>query len=686
MTRIGDLLFARAPHALALKETPLLRLRTLPALLAPLVVAVLAATASPAAAEATPGVPVVTTVSPTGDTLAGSFTLAVDVDLNGLPELTLSPSLGTQYTQVFFPAPKTVTADQCPSTCRISWDFDTTSWGHAFYSTTAQALVEWWNPDGTSGRTGWLGYYDAPVEPSWISNVTRDAEDTGAAGYATRVFNAGGTVTATSNVPREADEVIDVRVYTPSPTEGGGTLVAQTTTTWSAEPDAAGNYIGSAHLNTSALPEGDYQLYMRPHNASGQWGLSTGRTLLVRHKPVVTVFDASPALQAVGAKTVVGAYVYRPMADRVTWSTLRVTVDSGTPQVLSDLYWSVPGSTTKPVSTSAELPDALSAGTHTITTEVLDTHGDRIGQPGTSTVRVVTFNETAVVPPLVLGVPTTIVLKGTAPTGLTYESCYFGMYERPGFVGGGGSCKPGTSTHSQSVAWTPQTVGAGRVEFSASFQQGTLDSPLQTVPVTVYARRSATLSAPTSSSYGTRLNATVVVRDVKTFTGSPVASRGVKVSLQRKTAGTSAWTTIATATTNTAGNVTLPFTNTVTGRLRAVVTSSVPGRTITLAERGITSVSTVTWSTLPSSVRVNALVTAKVRTAPYESGAKVQVQVRRKGSTTWSTMTTRSVASTGYATGSFRISRPGTWQVRVVRLATTQHATGYSTTKNVAVA
>ena len=150
----------------------------------------------------------------------------------------------------------------------------------------------------------------------------------------------------------------------------------------------------------------------------------------------------------------------------------------------------------------------------------------------------------------------------------------------------------------------------------------------RTFPVTVYAARAATLTAPTSCAYGGKLTATVKVTDRTNYAKAPTAKAGVAVTLQRKAAGTSTWISVGTGKTDAYGKAVIAFTNTASGRMRAVITSAVPGRTITTTERPITSVSVVTWSSLPSTVRSGAMLTAAVYAKPYEKGATVRVQAR----------------------------------------------------------
>jgi len=652
--------------------------RRLPAVVA--AVTLMGALLPAAAAEASTPSPQVSLSSPAA-TVTGNFTITADVDLDGAPGLTIRPTIG--YDSGLDVTDKTVTAADCPTTCQVTWDVDTTSWEHAIGPGTKALDITWFTTDPVPTWGSFVRYftYDAPVESSWVSDTIRDA-DPAAEGYSPAVFTTGGTVVASSEVAREPDEILDVRLYAGPAGPDNPTPVLDTTTTWGATPDAQGRYTGQAHLDTSALPEGDYVLYAKSRNSAGQWGADGGDHLLVRHTPAVTVDPAGPPLQSVGDTTYVGARLMRPLT--ATWSGLRVSVDGGTPQVLSGVYWSASADTSKPVSSSAVLPQPLSPGTHTVTTEVLDTAGNRIGQPGTSTVRVYAFtNESATVPPLVLGQTSYVTLKGSAPAGLTYQSCYFGLYERSGMVAGGGACTPGSTSYSRSIPWTAQTVGTGKVEFANTSTQGP-HGPTHSIPVTVYARRSVTVSAPTSSAYGARLTANVSVRDVKTFTGGPVAAPGVAVSLQRKAAGTTTWVTIASGKTNTYGNLAVVFTNSVNGRLRAVVASTVPGRTLATSERAVTSRSTVSWSSLPSWVHSGYQAYAAVYARPYDKGASVRVQARRVGGT-WVNVGSAYVSTSTYAKAGFRLYSRGTWEVRVVRLATTGHSTGYSSTRRITV-
>ena len=129
----------------------------------------------------------------------------------------------------------------------------------------------------------------------------------------------------------------------------------------------------------------------------------------------------------------------------------------------------------------------------------------------------------------------------------------------------------------------------------------------------------------------------------------------------------------------------LSFANTANGRLRAVLGSTVPGRTVYTSERSVQSIATVTWSAYPAAApRSGTTLYAAVYAKPYEAGAKVQVQARYRGGA-WLTLSTAIAATNDYARPAFRLSTRGPWDVRVVRLATPYRVAGYSTARRVTV-
>ena len=85
----------------------------------------------------------------------------------------------------------------------------------------------------------------------------------------------------------------------------------------------------------------------------------------------------------------------------------------------------------------------------------------------------------------------------------------------------------------------------------------------------------------------------------------------------------------------------------------------------------------LTSPTVAASGASGARAYASVKARPYQRGALVRVQARRPGASSWKTFGSRSVSSNGAARAGFRLYARGTWQVRVVRVATTLRATGY---------
>lgn len=643
--------------------------------------------ALPASAEEPPPeYPTVTLTSPLTQVVDDSFTIEADVDLKGAPSLVLTPTIGTQYAVTKeFPA-TTVTQATCPAVCHFQWDSRATSEADALPSRVTRVKLEWTVPDlGVTSATAHDFYYDAPVEAAWISGWLRDSDPT-LEGYPDAFFGSGGTLTSSSDGPLGADQYVDVQVRAAAPDGNASPTIWQTEVPWDQEAGADGRFHSRVHLDTSAWAEGRYEVRMSPRDGQGRWGYTAWNGLVVRHTPVVTIDAASPPVQAWGMNTptVVGARVQRPLNGSLTPTSLRVTVDNAAPQVLKGtVYWSFPGDQDKPASGIATLPQQLGLGSHTITVEVLDQYGNRLGLPGSSTVRVVEFTDTVTVPPLVVGQTSQITFAGTAPAGLAYDSCTFALHERTGQVGGGGACPRLATTYRTTVPWTPQTSGAGRVELS-TYTTTMVRSPTRIVPVTVYAARKATLTAPSSSKYATRLSATVAVTDTKSL-ATTVAAAGIPVTLQRKAIGSSTWSTIGTGTTGSTGRVALSFANTANGQLRAVLASAVPGRLVTTSERTVRSIATVTWSAYPAATpRSGATLYATVSAKPYETGAKVQVQARYRGGA-WKTLTTQAVPSSGSVRASFRLYSRGAWDVRVVRVATPLRAAGYSTTRRVTV-
>ncbi|WP_344209862.1 hypothetical protein [Kribbella sancticallisti] len=203
-------------------------------------------------------------------------------------------------------------------------------------------------------------------------------------------------------------------------------------------------------------------------------------------------------------------------------------------------------------------------------------------------------------------------------------------------------------------------------------------------PVTVYAARRASVSAP-AVPYGGRGTAKVVVQDARkanVWTASPA---GITVYLQRQTVGTTRWVTLGSAKTVTGGIASIPFISATNGAFRAVLASSVPAETLISPAIGAVSSAVVSWRLAPRTAIRGRAVTYEVAAVPYDVGALAQLQVRKAGATKWTTVKSVAVPTTRIARFAYAFPSAGSWSVRVYRPATKQHAMGLSMAVAVAV-
>lgn len=670
--------------------TRLLTRRTTAALTA--LVAGIAALAGAAPARAADPVPATVTLRPitqVGVPLAGPFTVAADVAMNDSVQVSVTPGTlvynnAMLWSKMTYLPAKTLTAAECPTTCTLDWAVDPTTQAAAWPTTAHVSIRTQVSTDGADPvlvpAVG--GEFLSPVAD--IQGSSKDLErpaSTITADYMPGVLHASGTIRVASPTVRLAGETLRASLQTIPSSGTTAVEVASAAGAWGTADPTTGTTPGSVTLDTSAVAEGSFQLYVQGRTGAGQWGWPRylGQ-VTVRHQAVVTTWPVSPVL--------VGSPVSTTLALRGPWLGgydavgIRTRVDGGAP-VTSPFGDYGAGGVAK--YTAVTVPaDRLPLGTHTLTVEVIDPDGQRIGTAQTITVPVVTFTETVSHGPLVVGQQVPVTIKGTAPAGLTYGACDFRFIDQAGQNNtvDGTVCwfeKSFTTTTNPIV----RVAGPARFELIPETTSGL--TMKRTFPVTVYAARTASLSAPSSSAYGAKVTTTIKVTDRTDAAKAAVARSGVTVTLQRKVAGTSKWVSLGSAKTDTYGKAAIVFTNTANGRLRVVATSSVPGRTLVSAERAVTAVSTVAWSSLPTSARSGSLVYAKVYAKPYEKGAHVRIQARLKGTTTWRTYGTASVSSTGYAKPAVRLYTRGTWEVRVVRAATALRATGYSTARRVTV-
>jgi hypothetical protein len=138
---------------------------------------------------------------------------------------------------------------------------------------------------------------------------------------------------------------------------------------------------------------------------------------------------------------------------------------------------------------------------------------------------------------------------------------------------------------------------------------------------------------------------------------------GVPVTFQTRTAGTTTWRTFATVKTNSLGKATTTRAVTLNTQWRAVVPARVgyygAGTTATVAT---TVPAKLTLSGVPATGYSSRTYTATVKVLPASSRV-VYVQVRKAGSTTWSTLAKKTTDRYGVVKVGVKRAR-GTWYVR----------------------
>jgi hypothetical protein len=646
-----------------------------------------AAVAPSVASEADPVVEVLQPVSTVPGTaiVDGPFDMIVQVT-GGVPhDLTLTPWLPSWAASSPTADPVTIPAGSCPESCSVSWRLNpasqTTPWYPGFARLDVDAVM-----DGRSIQTYGNGVnYQPVVQPTRVAGTEATATPN-TAGGGPEVFDSGGWVTFSGLGTRAADEQVQVSVLTAAG-DLSATPLLSAAGFWSQEPDPDTGYaVGRAQLNTSALPEGRYRLVAQAHDSAGRWSYASPGSIVVVHSPPVTVRADDPGMVAAGQPITVRVEVRGLRSPAPRPGTVRLTMNGTVSEYPADLTdWYVPRDTTKASTRVIAASTAgLPVGAVDVVAEVLDVGGKSIGRASTS-IKVIDFRETVTVPALVVGRSASVRLRATAPTGTALLQCFVSLQSplKQDFTSN--LCPgPRATSVDRNAVFVPQNAGTGVLRAEIMAHDGVI-GPQRDVRVTVYANRTATLAAPARASWGTVQTATVTVLDEKRVGLRSPAAAGLTVTLQRKKAGSSTWTSIGTAVIGSTGKATIRYTNAASGRLRALVKGTVPGSTVASAERSTTSVAVVAWSSLPTSARYGSVVTAGVYAKPHEKGALVRFQARKLGTATWKSFGSGAVGTSGYAKASARLPSKGTWEVRIQRAGTTAQATGYSTVRRIKV-
>jgi hypothetical protein len=440
-------------------------------------------------------------------------------------------------------------------------------------------------------------------------------------------------------------------------------------------------------LDLSKVPNGYYAVLARPRTRDGYYGGGVREIHVRVYHGVPTVFDGERETVRVqgdagftGNVTVTGA-----LPSGLAPASVELTIDGVARPTWLDATWKTAGwqylhtsQTLRYTMTGAELP----LGTHRLTLGVRATNGELIGKLTERTVKVIpNFQYGVVTPLLVVGRKSQVAIAVDAPAGRRLTSCEIAFGARQVERLGPWCAKP-TPALRVSPSVIPQFAGPN--VFSFSLRDDTGNSGFYTVNDHVYAARQAIVSAPAVPA-GARGTAKVVVQDSRTINRWSAAPAGIVVYLQRQTVGTTRWVTLGSTKTVAGGIASIPFTSTANGAFRAVLASTVPLETVISSATGAVSSATVGWRLAPRAATRGKAVTYQATAAPYDVGSVAHLQVRKAGTSSWTTVRSVQVPKATIVTFGHAFTGSGTWTVRVYRQATKQHALGLSTPISVTV-
>ncbi|MCX5185633.1 hypothetical protein [Streptomyces sp. NBC_00268] len=213
-------------------------------------------------------------------------------------------------------------------------------------------------------------------------------------------------------------------------------------------------------------------------------------------------------------------------------------------------------------------------------------------------------------------------------------------------------------THTVTVTVTDSTGAVGTASVKAVV---TADKLTATAPGSVVLGKSVTVSGLLTAG-----------------TGNPLAYR--TVSLQARPAGSTAWKTVATGTTNGNGTIALTTKPARNETLRLVAAAGTKPVSTALK----VSVSPqVTLKASATTVRRGVTVKFGGAVASKETGATVKLQVYRSGA--WTTIASKPQSSTGQVAFSVSEKTKGTFTYRLLTVATTGFAAAHSPSVKITV-
>ncbi|GAA2037623.1 hypothetical protein GCM10009740_31900 [Terrabacter terrae] len=642
--------------------------------------------ASAVAGETTAtGDAVVTMVSPeAGSTVQRGFTAAFDVALGDQDDTTLTATFAGDE------ASRTVTRAQCADTCRVELYLEPL---HGFLdagtgTTSGYLRYTWTTPSGEGHALPYLTF----ASPAIGHDSTRMTTPTpNTAGYAATVVDTTTTLkftptqwigcTPNCQTPA-AGETVEVRVYpSTGPTPPAGDNYLQRTVAEWTKADTA--WEASATLDFSALPEGSYSLYSRGRSADGWYAAGTSydyRPIIVRHTPAMSIdMDATPDL--VGTNRVATVTLRGPLADKVGY--VEVTRDGVVLNPGDDQQW-WPSTLTRPEVTASRLVDlgTASVGHHTVSTRMLvsTTFDKQVGAPVTGSYDVVSLNIKVTPGVAFVGRASSLGISADAPAGRVIDLSAWEFTNPDGTTAATGTWCSACGQHGTgSAAFMPQAAGTAGYTVTADAGSPYVQAARGTFPV--YAARAVESITAPATRYGSTQKVTLTLRDERAIYTRVPTPAGVPVTVQFRKTGTTAWVTLGSTKTVTGGTATFTYVSRSNGQVRALYATPAPGVTWSSAAAAVTSTAAATITSAPTSTYRYRTVTVKATTYPYQSGARVWLQTRVHGTATWKTVKSIAAPTTGMSSLTTSFSTRGTYDLRVIRTATSLNTIGYSATR-----
>ncbi|WP_323096076.1 hypothetical protein [Intrasporangium sp. YIM S08009] len=627
---------------------------------------------------------VVTLVSPEpGSTVGGAFTARFQVDLGDQEQTEVSAGWGRSV------GTRSVTRETCPTGCTVDIAVEPGRDFERPVSGDSNPFFAGFTTPGGYQAVGVALDYRLPALEHSLTRQTAPTPNT--AGYSAAVADTTVTyVAAPVRTPLLPDggtplpgETVEARLVRGSAgVPDLGAELERRLVEWVSTP---AGYRATMTFDLSGYPEGSYFVVTRGRSADGWYvrpPFDTGE-IVVRHAPPLALEDLSqPDLVGTGRTMYVS--LRGPLARSVGY--VEVSVD-GVVTNPGDANQSWPASLTSASGSAQRLVGlgTFGVGRHAVSARMLEstTRPNQVGVPVTTTYDVVTLGIRVVAPPAFVGRASQVTATADAPAGHVIESLSGQLTDPSGWAPSGSWCAPCGGQHGTGrTSFTPRAAGSASYVVWADagdwFQQSVSGS------FPVYAnRRVASFAAP-ATRYGSTQKVTVRLADDR---GAGVTSLpvGVPVTLQLRKAGTTTWVSVASARATTGGVATLAYTSRANGQLRVSYATPAPGVGWLSGVVPATSTAAVTVTSTPTYTYRNRSVVVKASTYPYQAGATVSLQTRLRGTSTWRTVRTVAAPAGGTAQLTTAFGTRGTYEVRVLRSATSLNGSGVSAVRVIAV-